>query len=179
MTDLATVTAQLAEYDEARRVATEQAAEAGIASGRCYYLRRPHQRSGLVFEVETIHSFNPETGFVILFGRRIRVQSRKFRSSATATSRDVYWGEQHKVFSFKIKDATQTGVVQGVPIPGVAEIIDIERSGETAWDPDEGGNFVAFCSRHETFVQTETKDQAIGALETITDFCVMCQEGMD
>jgi hypothetical protein len=87
-----------------------------IRVGGIYSVKRPYQRSASVVRVERIHSVDEDTGFVIVFGSRIKVQSRKYRKSNRVEAED-FFAARRKVYSFKRVNAIETNNVQGHLIP--------------------------------------------------------------
>lgn len=58
-------------------------------------------------------------------------------------------------------------------------VIDARRDPGQNWQEDEGGRWVTWCDRHETFMQHETRSEATWQAADPTGWCGMCAEGME
>lgn len=59
----------------------------------------------------------------------------------------------------------------------VVQVVDAQVS--EAFDPNEGGRWVTYCCKHETFCQHDTKRLAKYHAADSATWCGMCAEGMD
>lgn len=58
-------------------------------------------------------------------------------------------------------------------------VIDVRKDKGHNWTEDEGGRWVTWCDRHETFAQHETKRGAKRQAASPTTWCGLCAEDLD
>lgn len=58
-------------------------------------------------------------------------------------------------------------------------VIDARRDPGQNWLIDEGGRWITWCDRHETFCQHETRAEAVFQAGNPRSWCGMCDMGMD
>jgi hypothetical protein len=56
------------------------------------------------------------------------------------------------------------------------QVIDVRKDAEHGWDEDEGGRWITFCDRHETFCQHATRALAVYHAADSGVWCGMCED---
>lgn len=59
-----------------------------------------------------------------------------------------------------------------------ARVVVIDATCSDAFDPAEGGRWVTWCDRHETFAQHETRQAAVEWAADPEVWCGLCAEGI-